>query len=72
MYSGCVWKRSNVFIKRHFSMWSMVVVFSMVSYVCCDSGICCANLEFDFVTLYRLDVFFKTCSEIPACLAYVF
>jgi hypothetical protein len=31
----CMWKRSDVFSKEpFFSMWSMSIVFSIISYVC--------------------------------------
>jgi hypothetical protein len=32
------------------------IIFSVVSYVCCVSSICCANLGVWFVSFYCLDV----------------
>jgi hypothetical protein len=57
MCSVCVlrlgmWKRSDLFSKEpNFSMWIVSVVYSIVSYVCCVSSMCCANLEFGLLAV---------------------
>jgi hypothetical protein len=48
----CMYKSSHVFNNApFFSMLSISIVLSSVSYVCCVFSMCCANLEFGLLVL---------------------
>jgi hypothetical protein len=46
-----MWNRSRVFSRGSFFDIKYVIVYPVVSYVCCISSMCCAYLEFGLLAL---------------------
>jgi hypothetical protein len=65
-------KSSHVFSRGpFFSMWSISTVFSIVSYVCYVSSICCANLELGLLVFITWMCSLKSIRKfLPVCSTY--